>query len=290
VLKALRDEGLELTVIVSISYDEDQAAEPEQRGTGQTVEDLRRSLEALSVEEGALLRAIRRTMTIERLGSQPLGNLVLGAVASALGDYSTASVWLGQQLGIAGAVWPATTQPLPREIETAEEASGASPSHALAHQIRRLRFTAGFAGSPAPAIAGIENAQWVLLAPGSLYESVLATAAVPDVVAALGRTRGRVLWIANLEPRPRQTANMSAIDHLRALTLHGVRVDGVLHDPSAPLRFDVSELEGRGVESIARALRSNRENSVHDPERLRTALKELIGSPARVPFGGRAPG
>ena len=60
------------------------------------MEDLRRSLESLSGEEGALVRAIRRPLTIERLGKQPLGNLVIASVASAFGDYETASRWLGE--------------------------------------------------------------------------------------------------------------------------------------------------------------------------------------------------
>ena len=58
-------------------------------------------------------------MTIERLGRQPLGNLMIGSVARAFGDYGTATKWLGEKLGVAGAVLPATTQPVLREIEPA---------------------------------------------------------------------------------------------------------------------------------------------------------------------------
>jgi uncharacterized cofD-like protein len=284
VLRALRDADYDLTVIVSIAYAEEQAAGPEQRMTAETVEDLRRSLETLTGEEDPLLRAIRRPLSIERLGRQPLGNLVLASVASAFGDYGAASVWLGEQLGIAGAVLPATTQPLPRQIETAEEAS--TSGRAGAGQVRRLSF-AGDAVTPEPALTAIARAQWVLVAPGPLYESVLSTAAVPDVAASLARTRARVLWIANLQAGSGESADMTAIDHLRVLTLHGVRVDGVLHDPSAPLRFDVSELEGEGVESIARPLRADGESGGHDPERLRAALEELIGSSATAIPPGR---
>ena len=283
-LRALREADFDLTVVVSIAYAEEQAAGPQQRMTAETVEDLRRSLETLTGEEDPLLRAIRRPLSIERLGRQPLGNLVLASVASAFGDYGAASVWLGEQLGIAGAVLPATTQPLPRQIETADEASTSDPSGAGA--VRRLRF-AGEVLTPEPAITAVERAQWVLLAPGSLYESVLSTAAVPDLAAALARTRARVLWIANLEAGVGEAANMTAIDHLRVLTAHGVRVDAVLHDPSAPLRFDASELEGEGVDSIARPLRAGGENAGHDPEKLRAALEELIGSRASTIAGGR---
>jgi uncharacterized cofD-like protein len=286
VLRALRDADLDLTVIVSIAFAEAQSVEPEQRPmTAQTVEDLRRSLETLTGDEVPLVRAIRRPLSIERLGTQPLGNLVLASVASAFGDYAAASVWLGEQLGIAGAVLPATTQPFPRQIETAEDASMSHPKGATTGQVRRLRF-AEDAVTPAPAIAAIEGARWVLLAPGPLYESVLSTAAVPDVAAALARTRARVVWIANLEAGVGE-ADMTAIDHLRALTLHGVRVDAVLHDPSARLRFDPSELERQGAGSIARPLGATGKGSGHDPERLGAALEELLSSGAGAIARGR---
>jgi len=283
VLRAIRDADFDLTVIVSIAYAEEQAARPEQRLTAETVEDLRRSLETLTGEEDPLLRAIRRPLSIERLGRQPLGNLVLASVASAFGDYGAASVWLGEQLGIAGAVLPATTQPLPRQIETAERSTS---GRAGTGQVRRLRF-AGDAVTPEPALTAIARAQWVLVAPGSLYESVLSTAAVPDVAASLARTRARVVWIANLEAGTGESAHMTAIEHVRVLRLHGVRVDAVLHDPSAPLRFDASELEGEGVESLARSLRADGESSAYDPERLRAALEEVIGSGASAIRRGR---
>src|ERR1700760_4726690 len=109
VLQALRHEGADVTVIVSLAYEEEQDAEPEQRLRGRTAEDLRRSLEALTEDGGPLLGATRRPFSIERLGRQPLGNLILGSVARAFADYGTASKWLGEQLCVARAGLAAAT-------------------------------------------------------------------------------------------------------------------------------------------------------------------------------------
>jgi uncharacterized cofD-like protein len=279
VLKALRDQNADLTVIVSIANDQGSHELPSARA----VEDLRRSLEALTGEEGALLRAIRRPLTIGRLGEEPLGNLVLGSVASAFGDYGTASRWLGEKLGIAGAVLPATTQPVPREIEPLAEGFPDAPSVSPGHELKRLRFASEQIETPAAAISAIEEAQWVLLAPGSLYRSVLSTAAVPQVASALSRTPGQVVWIASVAPGSRDTAGMAGVDYLRALRLHGVRVDVVLHDPSATLRFDASVLASYGARSVARPLRSRRDHALHDPAMLSAALEEMIGSRVNAP-------
>jgi uncharacterized cofD-like protein len=281
VLHALRGQECELTVIVSIAYDEDVNQAAQERLTGRTVEDLRRSLEALTdAEEDALLRAIRRPLTVGRLGEQPLGNLVIGSVASAFGDYGTASRWLGEQLGIAGAVLPATTQTVLRKLEVVNDESSWAPPGRSGREFRRLRFASEQIETPAAAVAAIEEARWVVLAPGSLYRSVLSTAAVPALASALAGTRARVVLIANLEPGSCEAADTTGIDHLRALALHGVRVDVVLHDPSAALGFDPSGLESCGVKSLARALRSGNDTRVHDPARLRAVLEGMLGSRA----------
>ena len=270
-----------MTVIVSIAVDQESRELPSARA----VEDLRRSLEALTGEEGALLRAIRRPLAIGRLGEEPLGNLVIGSVASAFGDYGTASKWLGEKLGVAGAVLPATTQPVPLEIEPVSEGSTDAASATPGHEFKRVRFASEQIETPAAAISAIEAAQWVLLAPGSLYRSVLSTAAVPTVASALSRTRGQVVWIASVAPGPREAASTTGVDYLRALRLHGVRVDVVLHDPSATLRFDASVLASHGMRSVARPLRSRRDRALHDPARLGTALAEIIGSRVNAPVG-----
>lgn len=279
-LRALRNHSGDLTVVVSIAYDQGQDPQAPAPPAGRSMEDLRRSLESLSGEEGALVRAIRRPLTIERLGKQPLGNLVIASVASAFGDYETASRWLGEQLGITGAVLPATTEPVPREVKTVEKSPSASGRRS-GDAAKRLSFVSERLEAPAAAVEAIDKAGWVLLAPGSLYRSLLSAAAVPDLTAALTRTRARVLWIANLEPTSCETARTSGIDHLCALRRHAVRADVVLHDPSATLKFDAAALEAYGIQSITRSLRSRADSSLHDPTKLGAVLDEMIASSAK---------
>jgi hypothetical protein len=63
---------------------------------------------------------------------------------------------------------------------------------------------------------------------GSLFTSVLAVGALPDINSALADTPARVLWISNLAPQIPETAGMSAADRLAALRSHDVRVDAIL--------------------------------------------------------------
>lgn len=284
VLRALSGEDALMTVIVSIAYEQAREGDrPQDRDSGNdldgaSVEDLRRSLEALTGEPGALLRAIRRPLTIERVGSHPLGNLVIASVAAAFDDYGQASIWLGEQLEIDGAVLPATIEPVRRDLEMSQQASEVPSTAGFRREPHRLRFAGDRLNSPDAAIRAIGRARLTLLAPGALYASVLSTAAVPDLAAALGATPGQVIWIANLAPDPGEAAGMTGLDHLLALRLNGVRVDAVLYDPSAELQFDPTELANIGVQPMPQPLRSSTNPRRHDPELLRLALRGLSGS------------
>jgi uncharacterized cofD-like protein len=278
VLRALREDDIRPTAIVSIAYDTDERGSAGQPIHRAAVDDLRCSLEALASEDGALLRAIRRQLTIKRLGPQRLGNLVIDSIASGFGDYARASMWLGEQLDIAGAVLPATVKPVQRLIEPGNAVgSPGGPG--------RLRFVGDSLRSPRAAVAAIEHAEWVLLAPGSLYRSVIATAAVPDLARALRTTPAPVLWIASPEPESCGRGEPIGIGELQLLRSHGIRVDAVLYDSQAAHGFDRGELLRCGVEAIPRPLRSPRDFAAGGPQRLRRALAGLIRSPGSVAAG-----
>jgi uncharacterized cofD-like protein len=263
-----------LTVITSIAVEPDSDEGVRQRLKG-PVEDLRRSLEALSDKDAALLHAIRRPLTIDGVGEHPLGDLTLTAAADALGGYGRASIWLGDQLGIEGSVFPATIEPAWQHIE---DTILSTPGHTMRRSVRRLRFAESGSDSPQGALAAIANARLLLLAPGGLYRNILSTCAVPDLAGALAATSARVVWIANLQPDPDEAPGMTATDHLLLLRLHGVRVDAVLHDPSAELGFNAEEMSALGVESVVHSLRSASDSGTHDPELLHAALTRLLAS------------
>jgi uncharacterized cofD-like protein len=276
VLPALRGSAPNLTVITGIAGE--AAPDADQReGLAGPVGDLRRALEALSDEDEALLHAMRRPLTVDGVGPRQLGDLTLTAAADALGGYSRASMWLGDQLGIDGVVLPATVEPASPQIE---ELASPEPRAARKLPRRRLRFAEGAAQSPAAAVTAIQRARWVLLAPGGLYRSILSTCAAPDLAAVLGSTPARVVWIANLAPDAHEGPDMTATDHVRVLGLHGVRVDVVLHDPSATLAVVPSELEALHVECVARPLQRASDPGTHDSELLGAALSRLLASGA----------
>jgi uncharacterized cofD-like protein len=276
VLRALRNDSGQLTVIVTVADDGGSSGQLRRRGAEAAVGDLRRSLVALTADEVALGRAFKRPVTINRLGRHPLGNLMILSIADAFGDLAQATEWLGERLGISGKVLPATAESVSLVGEAGAELIHGESAIGAAHaRIGRLRFIPARPEVPGAVLEAIEQADVVLLAPGSLFTSVLAVSALPDVASALARTAARVVWICNLEADAIETAGMAASDHLGALRHHGVRVDVALYDPCADLQFEAPRLAQEGVEPRPRSLQGGH-RGMHDPTLLRAALQELV--------------
>jgi uncharacterized cofD-like protein len=277
VLGALRGVPVELTAIVTTADDGGSSGDLRRRFGGPAVGDLRRSLIAMS--DGTSLLATVMSGPVETsYGRHPVGNLLIQSLTDSLGDLEASSRWLGQWLGISGCVLPASDEPVRLLADTGDRViAGESAIGDTADRIRRLRFDPQWPRTPLAAVQSILTADWVLLAPGSLYTSTLATSALPQIVPAVARTPGRVLWLCNLEPEQRETAHMTAEDHLSALRNHGVRVDDVLYDPDAKLHFTPATLARNSIAGFAWPLQAG-SLAVHDPRLLGTALESMFGT------------
>jgi uncharacterized cofD-like protein len=128
------------------------------------------------------------------------------------------------------------------------------------------------------ALRAILTADWVVLAPGSLFTSTLATSALPQVRSAVAHTSARVLWVCNLERQRHETTGMTAEAHLAALHRHRVRLDYVLYDPAAALRFTPATLASHGIVGFSAPLQA-RHRPVHDAQLLSAALRSLLAVP-----------
>jgi len=276
VVRALREEPVAITAIVSVADDGGSSGALRRRWGGPAVGDMRRLLIALAGEDQGSRRALAAPVTIARMGRHPLGNLLLHSLAKAFGDLETASEWLTGQFGVSAHVLPATTEPVILTASTGHETiRGESAIGAAPTRLTRLGFDPPRPEVPAPVIDTIAQADRVLIGPGSLFTSVLAVSALPDIRSVLASTRAYVLWICNLEPEIPETAGMSAADHLSTLRSHEVRLDAVLYDPAAGLHFTACELAAAHLDGLAYPL-VGADPARHDPVLLSAALRPLL--------------
>ncbi len=114
-----------------------------------------------------------------------------------------------------------------------------------------------------------------MLAPGSLYTSIVAVLCVPEIRAAIDRAPGRVVQIANLALE-NETTGHDGTDHLSAVRDHGGRVDQFVYDPDHGLAVDPEAVAGTRRRSRSRRPIAGPGGVGHDPQQLAKALSALL--------------
>jgi uncharacterized cofD-like protein len=237
--------------------------------------DLRRCLVALADPLSPWTRAFEYRFDGGGIEGHAFGNLVLAGLAETTGDFELALAEAGRVLGAAGRVIPATKEPvvLKADVRTADGNPAASVEGQVAvgstEGVTRVSLVPADPEPPAAALEALARADQVVLGPGSLYTSVLATVAVPALRHALAATRGRRVYVCNLRPQVPETEGYDVAAHVAALHAHGVEIDVVLCHPGALPRGSVD------VPCVEREVARD-DGLGHDPERLAAALVGLV--------------
>lgn len=100
-----------------------------------------------------------------------------------------------------------------------DEATGQVEVHA--HTGRKTNLPQNQVQAPAQAVQAIQDADVVIIGPGSLYTSVITNLLVPDIQnALLNRDDGKTIYVCNIVTQPGQADDFVASDHLRAILNH----------------------------------------------------------------------
>jgi uncharacterized cofD-like protein len=276
VLRAAREYAGTITGIVSVADDGGSSGRLRRDFGVPAPGDLRRCLVALAGSGTVWRDAFEHRFGGGELGGHALGNLVIVGLTETLGDFTAALQEAGRLLDAVGRVFPATTDAVVLKADVEGEAvEGQVAVQNSAGRIRRVELVPSDAAPPAEAIAAIATADQVVLAPGSLYTSLLPVLCVRDLRAAVAAAPGRVLQIANLRPQQPETAGLDATDHLLAVKEHGARVDAFLYQRDGVLAADDAVIRDWGVEPVPAEV-ARGDGLVHDPGRLAGALRALL--------------
>ena len=147
-------------------------------------------------------------------------------------------------------------------------------------RIRRVALVPPGATSPAAVTEAILDADQIVLAPGSLFTSLLPALCVSAVTSALNLAPGPVVQVVNLAAQVPETEGLDAKDHLSAVLDLGVRVDDLVIDARTPLLADDGAIERLGVR-VVRADLARPDVSAHEPAKLAPVLAGLLESVIR---------
>ncbi|HMF03523.1 MAG TPA: uridine diphosphate-N-acetylglucosamine-binding protein YvcK [Acidimicrobiia bacterium] len=276
VLRAARQYAGTITGIVSVADDGGSSGRLRRDFGVPAPGDLRRCLVALAGSDTVWRDAFEHRFGGGELGGHALGNLVIVGLTETLGDFTGALEEAGRLLDAVGRVLPATTDPVVLKADVEGEAvEGQVAVQNSAGRKRRVEVVPSDAAAPAAAIAAIASADQVILAPGSLYTSLLPVLCVRDLSSAVAGAPGRVVEVSNLRPQPPETTGLDATDHLLAVREHGARVDAFLYQQNGALAADDAVIRGWGVEPVAADV-ARADGLVHDPGKLAAALQALL--------------
>jgi uncharacterized cofD-like protein len=268
-LRATRDHARCITAVVSAADDGGSSGRLRDALAMPAPGDLRRCLVALS-PPSALADAFEHRFASGELEGHPLGNLLIAGLHEATGDFVAALEEVNHLLGAVGGVYPASAEPVTLKAEVAGDGAEVEGQVAVMHAegVRQVTLVPPDPPAPRQALAAIAEADQIVIGPGSLYTSVLAALAVPEVAAAVSASSARTVYVANLAASEAETQGYDLADHVAALERHGVRPDVVVAHPGA---MPIGDLRVQLVEApVARA-----NGLAHDPELLAAVLRHL---------------
>lgn len=184
-------------------------------------------------------------------GGHSFGNILLSALEKVNGSFSEAVETASEILNVRGKVIPATLDDIRLKMEWPEASlilHGERVIDADHFKYDPRRATLSLVPEPKAnqtALAAIEQADMVVIAPGDLYTSIGPLLAIPGVGDALRRTQAPVVYVANLVTKEGQTDGFSVNDHASEVERlgGGAFLDFVLYNDQEPSKELVAKYE-----------------------------------------------
>ena len=285
----------ELTAIVTVTDDGGSSGRLRRDLGTLPPGDLRNCLVALSDAPEVLRELFQHRFKHGELRGHTVGNLFIAALAEVTGDFASATRHMHEILAIRGTIYPSTLNnvQLVAEFEDGSVIRGETAIPLARKRIRRLSLDPPDCSALPEACEALRRADLVILGPGSLYTSVLPNLLVRQLAEALRRSRARRVYVCNIATQPGETDSYSAARHVQALLDHvgpwacdsvlcntrplsSEQLDAYRREGAQPVALDVERLEGMGLRIVGVDLLADGLLARHDPDKLKTALLDLI--------------
>ena len=232
--------------------------------------------------------------------AEPLmAHLFLAALNGIMPSFDRAVESMSQVLAITGRVLPVTTADVQLEATFENGASVVGESHIFRCKkeqdcrIRRVRLIPEHPRALPAAIEALEQAEVIVLAPGSLYTSIIPNLLVDGIVDAIRRSRALKVYVCNVMTQDGETEGYTVSDHIRALFKHSCPglfdlcltnsspippavVQRYALEGAEPIFCDREAVEALGVEIISRPVATVENGLVrHNPGHLAWELVQL---------------
>jgi uncharacterized cofD-like protein len=296
-LRGLKSYPLTLSAIVTVADDGGSSGRLRNEMAIPAPGDIRKVIAAMSDAEPMILDMFQhRFENGNSLSGHSLGNLLLAAMASITGDFYHGIKEISRVLNVKGRIYPIANQNmyLHAEMSDGTVVSGESQIPLVNKKIKRVFLSPDHIEPLPEAIEAIERADLVVIAPGSLYTSILPNLIIPEIGTALQNSRGKVVYVCNVMTQYGETQGFTAADHVKAIQdhvgLHCINSIVVHNAPieqyvrkryeeenATPVVYDTARLLNMGLEIIEGDIIDHSKKTLrHDTGKVAKLLYSLI--------------
>ncbi|MBE5886592.1 MAG: YvcK family protein [Lachnospiraceae bacterium] len=236
-LRGLKEFPVDLTAIVSVCDDGRSTGVLREEFSIPAVGDIRRVLVALSETEPLVMELFNyRFHTTSDLDGHTVGNLLLTASSEITGNLSDGIEALSKVFNLKGKVVPLTEDNVVLMGEMAD-GSVVEGEHNITENHNAVKRVF-YKEEPVPtkeAVKALEEADLIVLSMGSLFTSIIPNLICEEIVEAIDRSKGKIMYVCNMVTQPGETEDFKVSDHIRLINqyLNKRKVDVVIANDGA---------------------------------------------------------
>ncbi|MFW6359809.1 MAG: gluconeogenesis factor YvcK family protein [Chroococcales cyanobacterium] len=219
-LRGVKEYSANITAIVTVADDGGSSGRLRREMGVLPPGDIRNCVAALADEEKLLTELFQyRFKAGDGLSGHSFGNLFLTAMTEVTGDLERAVAASSKVLAIRGRVLPATLSDMRLWAELADGRYIEGESH-ITEAGGKIETLGCFPPNPValPAVVrAIEEAEFIIIGPGSLYTSVIPNLLVPEIRDAIAKSDAPRIYVCNIMTQPGETQGYTVSDHIRAI-------------------------------------------------------------------------
>lgn len=156
------------------------------------------------------------------LAGHSFGNLFITVMTRLTGDFEKAIKETSKVLALKGQVIPSTLTSvvLTAEHEDGTKTIGENKIPKAKRPIKKVFLNPAKPQATPDAIKAIEDAQLIVLGPGSLYTSIIPNLLIDEIKQAVVASQATKIYVCNVMTQPGESDNYTAADHIKALVEH----------------------------------------------------------------------
>ena len=286
VLKGLKKYTSNLTAIVTVSAYGKEQTESRKKLELLPVDDIKDSIISLSNDEEMMANLLDTELNNRSLKGLTFGDIFFTSMKEQFGNFAESVEKSKNVLNIVGRVLPVTLDEMQicaelsdgTIIEDKEKIKDAVNDKVA--KIERVYITPSNC-VPAPGVLeAIQNADAIIIGPGSLYTNVIPNLLVKNVSKAIKESNAIKIYVSNIMTEPGQTDNYTLSNHIQAILDHTGKgiVDYCIYDSGEIIPEFVKIYNKRGQDVVEQDTQKAKELGI---KLLEKNLSQVVGDNIR---------